>query len=58
MPLGFRILPRTRKVSPEAVARFHELPVANVSDVMSRMTAGGARLRPMHRGGVLAGSSR
>ena len=55
MPLGFRILPRTRKVSPEAVARFHELPVANVSDVMSRMTAGGARLRPMHGGGVLAG---
>ena len=55
MPLGFRILSRTRKVSPEAVARFHELPVANVSDVMSRMTAGGARLRPMHRGGVLAG---
>ncbi|MCK8786109.1 RraA family protein [Roseomonas sp. NAR14] len=35
--------------------RFSRLPVANVSDSMSRMTAGGARLRPMHAGGVLAG---
>lgn len=55
MPIGFRILARARKVAPEAVARFRDLPVANVSDVMSRMTAGGARLRPMHAGGVLAG---
>ena len=32
------------------------LPVANVSDSMSRMTAGGTSLRPMHAGGtVLAG---
>jgi regulator of RNase E activity RraA len=55
MAIGFRILTRPRKVGPEAVARFRELPVANVSDVMSRMTAGGARLRPMHAGGLLAG---
>ena len=34
---------------------FRALPVANVSDMMARMTAGGARLRPMHAGGVLAG---
>ncbi len=55
MTTGFRILPRIRKVAPEVVAAFRDLPVANVSDVMSRMTAGGARLRPMHARGVLAG---
>ncbi|KRQ12702.1 RraA family protein [Bradyrhizobium manausense] len=55
MPVGFRILKRTRKVGTEVVARFAQLPVANVSDSMSRLTAGGARLRPMHRSGGLAG---
>src|SRR3712207_993169 len=55
MPLGLRILPRRRAVPAETVERFRALPVANVSDVMSRMTAGGARLRPMHAGGLLAG---
>jgi regulator of RNase E activity RraA len=55
MSIGFRINKRTRKVEESVVARFRELPVANVSDVMSRMEAGGARLRPMHAGGVLAG---
>jgi regulator of RNase E activity RraA len=55
MSVGFRILKRQRKVSPDVVARFARLPVANVSDNMSRMTAGGARLRPMHGGGGLAG---
>jgi regulator of RNase E activity RraA len=55
MPVGFRILPVSRRVSPEVVARFRALPVANVSDVMSRMTAAGPRLRPMHAGGLLAG---
>ena len=57
MAAGFRILSRARAVGPDVVARFRELPVANVSDSMSRMTAGGARLRPMHAGGVLAGPS-
>jgi regulator of RNase E activity RraA len=55
MPVGFRILPCPRRVAPGAVARFRDLPVANVSDVMSRMTSAGPRLRPMHAGGVLAG---
>lgn len=53
--MGFRIAKRTRKVDEATVARFARLPVANVSDVMTRMTAGGARLRPMHAGGVMAG---
>lgn len=55
MAAGFRILRRSRKVSADVVERFRALPVANVSDSMSRVTAGGARLRPMHAGGVLAG---
>src|ERR1700709_2072582 len=53
--IGFGILERTRKVDAERVAKFSALPVANISDSMSRMTAGGAALRPMHAGGVLAG---
>lgn len=53
--IGFRILTRRRKVGATVVAIFRELAVANVSDSMSRMTAGGARLRPMHAGGGLAG---
>ena len=55
MTIGFRILPRQRKVDEATVRRFRELPVANVSDVMSRMSAGGPRLRPLHAGGMLAG---
>ncbi len=55
MAHGFRILPRKRQVSPEVVARARKLPAANVSDCMSRMSAAGPRLRPMHGGGVLAG---
>lgn len=55
MTIGFRILPRARSVPAELVAQFKALPVANVSDSMSRMTAAGPRLTRMHRDGVLAG---
>src|SRR5260370_13454963 len=55
MTIGFRILRRVRKVDAGAVAKFKALPLANVSDVMSRMSAGGPRLRPMHRKGALPG---
>ena len=55
MPSGFRVLPRQRKVGADVVKRFASLPVANVSDGMSRLTAAGARLRPMHAGGGMAG---
>lgn len=55
MSVGFRILKRERKVAPEVVERFARLPVANVSDSMSRMTAAGARVRPMHQSGGMAG---
>ncbi|MGE8668134.1 MAG: RraA family protein [Achromobacter mucicolens] len=52
---GFEIHARQRAVSKELVEKFRQVPVANVSDCMSRMTAGGARLRPMHDGTPLAG---
>lgn len=54
MSIGFRILPMGARVDAAAVARFRALPVANVSDCMARMS-GGARLRPMHAGGIMAG---
>lgn len=57
MPVGFRILTRHRKVDAVMVERFRALPVANVSDAMSRMVAAGPRLRPLHGGGVLAGAA-
>src|SRR5688500_1730105 len=55
MPAGFRVLKRRRTVDASAVDRFRGLPVANISDSMFRMSAGGARLRPYHRGGAMAG---
>ena len=53
--IGFQIAKRARKVDAATAAKFRVLPVANISDSMSRMTAGGARLRPMHAGGALSG---
>ena len=55
MAVGLRILSRSRAVSPEMVERARRLPVANVSDSMFRLTAAGARLRPMHAGAGMAG---
>lgn len=57
MSIGFRILPRKRKVDTAFIERFRVLPVANVSDCMFRLSAGGARLRPMHAGGVMVGAA-
>lgn len=55
MTIGFRILTRDRVASENLVSAFAKLPVANVSDSMSRMTAGGASLRPMHSSGGMVG---
>lgn len=57
MTLGFRIRRNWNRLDREAVAKFADLPVANVSDCMSRLSAGGASLRPMHRDGTLVGSA-
>jgi len=53
--IGLQIRKRQRQVDAATVDRFRAMPVANISDCMARMTAGGARLRPMHAGGRLAG---
>ncbi len=53
--IGLRILKRRRAVALQLARQFLDVPVANVSDCMARMTAGGARLRPMHAGGRMAG---
>jgi len=53
--IGYRIMKRRRAVSLDLARQFLDLPVANVSDSMHRMFAGGARLRPYHSGGRMAG---
>ena len=53
--VGLQILERKRQVPAQLVQAFKGLPVANISDCMARMTAAGPRLRPMHKGGALAG---
>ncbi len=55
MSEGFRIKKTWQRVDPALVEAFRPLPVANVSDCMWRMDAGGADLRPMHRDATLAG---
>ncbi len=55
--IGFRILPRRRKVTAETAKRFLDVPVACVSDAMNRLTAGGPTLRPLHAGGTMAGAA-
>lgn len=53
--IGFRVCKRERKVEAKWIDAFRALPVANISDVMSRMTAGGAALRPYYTGGMMVG---
>ncbi|TZG32539.1 RraA family protein [Agrobacterium sp. B1(2019)] len=55
MSIGFRINNRGNVASKALVDAFALLPVANVSDAMSRMTAAGPTLRPMHASGGMAG---
>ena len=55
MTIGFRILEREKKVALSIAKEFLTLPVANVSDSMWSLTAGGSRLRPMHKSGQMAG---
>lgn len=55
MTVGFRVLKRRRQVDAAMAEKFRAIAVANISDEMARMTAGGTRLRPMHAGGRLSG---
>lgn len=43
------------RVDARLIERFRALPVANISDVMERMSAAGPRIRPFHRSAVLVG---
>ena len=55
MQAGFQVLKRRSAVSLDWVEKFRSIPVANISDSMSRLSAAGPTLRPMHAGGVLCG---
>jgi hypothetical protein len=55
MSEGFRIKKSWTRIAPDIAEQFRSIPVANVSDSMSRMDAGGCDLRPMHRDGMLVG---
>ncbi|MES2187271.1 MAG: RraA family protein [Pseudomonadota bacterium] len=55
MQAGFQVLKRRSAVGLDWVEKFKGIPVANISDSMSRLSAGGATLRPLHAGGVLCG---
>lgn len=55
MALGLQILKRRRAVDLQLARAFLDIPVANVSDCMSRMSAGGPSVRRMHAGGRMAG---
>lgn len=47
MSFGFRIGSERPRVSAALVDAFRNIPVANISDSMNRLTAGGVRLRPL-----------
>jgi regulator of RNase E activity RraA len=53
--IGFSIQPIRRRVSPAMINKWQDIPVANASDCMSRLTAGGPRLRPFHAETPLCG---
>lgn len=41
MPAGFRVLKRRRTVDAAWIDKFRRIPVANISDSMFRLSAGG-----------------
>jgi len=53
--IGFRILPMPARPPKKLVNAFAAMVTAHLSDNMNRLVAGGAALRPMHRGGKLCG---
>lgn len=53
--IGFHVHAHPNRVSPEIIKAFAGLPVANVSDVMSRLAGAGPILLQRHGGGTMAG---
>ncbi len=57
MAIGFRIHPAAHRAPDSLLDRFADVVTAHLSDNMSRMTAAGPRLRPMHKGGRMVGNA-
>lgn len=55
--IGFKVCERARRVDETWVDLFRELPVATLSDSMSRMSAGGTLLRPFYTGPRMVGAA-
>lgn len=55
--IGFKVCERTRRVDQTWVEAFRALPVATLSDSMSRMSAGGVALRPFYSGPRMVGTA-
>jgi RraA family protein len=55
--IGFKVCERTRRVEQRWVEAFRLLPVATLSDSMSRMSAGGTALRPFYCGERMVGAA-
>ena len=53
MPAGLQVLKRKRAVDAATAEAFRGIPVANISDAMNRLAAGGSKLRPLHGGGAV-----
>ena len=55
MSATMRILDIPRRPDPKLVAELAKMVTPHLSDSMERLYAGGPQLRPMHKGGKLAG---
>lgn len=53
--IGFRILPMPPRPPRKLIKALAAMVTAHLSDNMNRLVAGGAALRPLHRGGKLCG---
>src|ERR1035437_2585293 len=53
--IGFCILPMPARPPKKLIKALAAMVTAHLSDNMNRLVAGGAALRPMHRGGKLCG---
>ena len=55
MSATLRILDIPKRPDPKLVAELAKMVTPHLSDSMERLYAGGPQLRPMHKGGKLAG---
>lgn len=55
--IGFRVCDGHIRADKSLVEAFASIPTAIISDNLNRMTAAGPSVRPMHKGGRLAGTA-